>query len=76
MFNVGCFAGFKALSIASDLVRADPNHVVLVVDAECLAGVGHATPDPSLATDKIDRVSMVQAALFPDGASAAIVGSI
>ena len=76
MLNVGCCAGFKALDIASDLVRANPDHVVLIVDAEACSSLSNAMPDPASDTDKMQRTFLVQAALFRDGASAAIVGSV
>ena len=76
MLNVGCCGGFKALTLANDIVRSDPlNHIVLIVDAEACSSLSNAMPDPSVHTEKLEREFLIQAALFRDGASAAIVGS-
>lgn len=76
MLNVGCCSGFRAVAVANDLVRADPTrHAVLIVCAEARSSLGNAMPHPACADDKIQRNALVQAALFRDGASAAIIGT-
>lgn len=77
ILNVGCCGGFRALALAKDIVNANPTkHIVLIVSAEARSSLGNAMPFPETATEKVQRNALVQAALFRDGASAAVVGSI
>ena len=65
LFGLGCAGGAGALVRANDVLRGNPKDRVLVVDLE-LAGQVFSTR----ATDPVD---MVGAALFGDGAAAAVV---
>jgi alkylresorcinol/alkylpyrone synthase len=63
--EMGCVAGAWALGRASDYLRAYPDSAVLVVAAELASLTGQVT-DRSMA-------NIVSAALFGDGAAAAVV---
>ncbi len=63
--EVGCAAGAVALSRADDYLRAYPEATVLVVAVEL--------PSLTLRLDDGSRANLVSAALFGDGAAAAVV---
>lgn len=63
--EVGCAAGAVALSRADDYLRAYPEATVLVVSVEL--------PSLTLQLDDGSRANMVSAALFGDGAAAAVL---
>jgi len=65
LFGLGCAGGAGALVRANDVLRGHPNDRVLVVDLELAGQV--------FSTRAADPVDMVGAALFGDGAAAAVV---
>ena len=65
LFGLGCVAGAAAIARASDLVRAEPEGVVLVLAVELC----------SLTLQRDDRsvANLISSGLFGDGAAAAVV---
>jgi predicted naringenin-chalcone synthase len=63
---MGCSAMFNCLRTANQIVRADPNALVLVVSVELCSL--HSQPEPL-------RDQLVGASFFADGASACLVGT-
>jgi predicted naringenin-chalcone synthase len=63
---MGCAAAFNALRLAAQLVQADPAALVLIVCVELCSL--HIQPGT-------DRVNLVVASLFADGAAACLVGT-
>lgn len=61
---MGCYAAFPALRQATDICRADPDAVVLVVSTELCSLHVRVTDDPD---------TILGASLFGDGAGAAVV---
>ncbi len=65
VFGLGCAGGVTGLAIASRLARAEPGKVVLLVAVElCSLAVRF---------DRPDKIDVVAAALFADGAAAAVL---
>jgi alkylresorcinol/alkylpyrone synthase len=65
LFGLGCAGGAGALIRAQDVLRAYPKERALVVALEICGQV--------FSTQAVDRVDIVGAALFGDGAAAAVV---
>jgi len=63
---MGCAAAFNALRLAAQIVRGDPAALVLIVCVELCSL--HIQPGT-------DRVNLVVASLFADGAAACLVGT-
>ncbi|MCC6453859.1 MAG: type III polyketide synthase [Caldilineaceae bacterium] len=63
---MGCSAMFNCLRTANQIVKADPNALVLVVSVELCSL--HSQPEPL-------RDQLVGASFFADGASACLVGT-
>jgi len=67
VFGLGCAGGVNGLSLASRLASADPGSLWLLVTVE--------TCSISIRLDSDDPAAIVAAALFGDGAAAAVVTS-
>ena len=67
IFGLGCAGGVLGLARAADLARANPGAKVLVVAVE-LCGL-------AFRKDEMSKTSLISAALFGDGAAAAVIAS-
>ncbi|KAH0436436.1 hypothetical protein IEQ34_026411 [Dendrobium chrysotoxum] len=68
LYFLGCYGGVAALRVAKDLAENNPGSRVLVVTSETTA-IGYRPPSRDRPYD------LVGAALFGDGAAAAVVGA-
>ncbi len=67
VFGLGCAGGVSGLSLATDLAKAQPGKVILLVVIELCS--------LTFRMDKLSKANIVATALFGDGAAAAIVAS-
>lgn len=68
LYMLGCYGGVTGLRVAKDLAENNPGSRVLLVTSETTI-IGYRPPNPSRPYD------LVGAALFGDGAAAAILGT-
>ncbi|MCO5551928.1 hypothetical protein L7F22_005435 [Adiantum nelumboides] len=68
LYMLGCYGGVTGLRVAKDLAENNPGSRVLLVTTETTI-IGYRPPNPSRPYD------LVGAALFGDGAAAAILGT-
>jgi len=69
---MGCLTGYRCLGLASDIARADPSHVVLVVVCDIRSALGNQLSafDP---VKGIDKSNVIVSSLFRDSGASAIV---
>lgn len=65
VFGLGCAGGVSGLSIAARLARAEPGKVVLMVAVELCT--------LAFRSDRVSKTDVIAAALFADGAAAAVL---
>jgi len=70
---MGCLTGVRLTGLCQDLIGASKNKRVLLITCDIRSALGHTMPpfDPA---EPFDRCQVITAALFRDGAAAAIIG--
>lgn len=68
--GMGCLTGFRLVGLCQDIARADEDHVVLLVVADIRSALGNLMPTQE--NNHLDKAQAVVAALFRDGAAAAV----
>ena len=67
LHHLGCLGGYRALSIASDIVRGDPHARVLVAYGDVSSLIGASLQSP------MNEADLLSIAVFTDGAAGAVV---
>lgn len=68
LHHLGCLGGFRALSLAADVARSNPDARVLVVYGDVSSLIGASLQSP------MNEADLLSVAIFSDGAAAAVVG--
>jgi len=71
---MGCLTGYRCLGLASDIARADPSHVFLLVVCDIRSALGNqlSTFDPAKG---VDKSNVIVSSLFRDSGASAIITS-
>jgi predicted naringenin-chalcone synthase len=72
--GMGCLTGFRCLGLASDIARADPSHVVLLIVCDIRSALGNQL-SPHKPREPIDKSNVIVSSLFRDSGASAIVSS-
>jgi len=72
--GMGCLTGYRALGLASDIARADPSHIVLLVVCDIRSALGNqlSAHKPG---EKIDKSNVIVSSLFRDSGASVVVAS-
>jgi len=72
--GMGCLTGYRCLGLASDIARADPSHVVLLIVCDIRSALGNQLSafDPAKG---IDKSNVIVSSLFRDSGASAIITS-
>ena len=68
LHHLGCLGGYRALALAADIARGDPEACVLVVYGDVSSLIGASLQSP------MNEADLLSVAIFSDGAAAALVG--
>jgi len=72
--GMGCLTGYRALGLASDIARADPSHLVLLIVCDIRSALGNQL-SPFKAGDRIDKSNVIVSSLFRDSGASAVISS-
>jgi predicted naringenin-chalcone synthase len=72
--GMGCLTGYRCLGLASDIARADPSHIVLLVVCDIRSALGNQL-SPHKPREPIDKSNVIVSSLFRDSGASAIVTS-
>jgi len=72
--GMGCLTGYRALGLASDIARADPSHIVLLVVCDIRSALGNQL-SPHKPGSPVDKSNVIVSSLFRDSGATAVVSS-
>jgi len=72
--GMGCLTGYRALGLASDIARADPSHLVLLIVCDIRSALGNQL-SPHTPGAPVDKSNVIASSLFRDSGASAIVSS-